>query len=73
MIFMWFLSFLGDILVIMYVWVFDLVDLFDEWLYGFYKWYLSMVYLWWKFMGFELYHMIVCKSKFPIAIGFIWN
>ena len=32
---MWFMSFLGDILVIMYM-VFDLVDLFDEWAYGFY-------------------------------------
>ena len=47
---MWFMNFLGDILVIMYM-GFDLVDLFDEWVYGFYNGgYLRL--LWWGFGGF---------------------
>ena len=36
------MSFLGDILVIMCM-GFDLVDLFDEWAYDFYKRWLSKV------------------------------
>ena len=29
--------------------------------------------LWWKFKGFELYHVMVSKSNFFIAIWFIWS
>ena len=46
-----------------------LVDLFDEWVYDFYKTWLTKVYLVWKFRGFELYFVIDGKSNFYCLFG----
>ena len=46
-----YLSFWSDNLVFMCI-GFDLVDLFDKWVYIYKRW-LSKVYLWWKFRGLD--------------------